>query len=279
VVVQKGSPTVYSAISCRAPESQVTIWNTGDESDTYMPERLGPFITIHKTLNAKGHTTTKVLDARGHKTPLSKAEDVKRILQALSVNAANPSIVLTQDQARGLLSGDKVNRKLYDLFVESLGFDATLENLSVSDAEIKKQNGEVSPSRRVSVSLVNAVKPELQGGYVRVVCLQRYLFAGKPLVEPSIATILSALNLQAPPILIVFGSATYLMVMCKTEVEAPSVLSWSLALQQPLAGAYIPAGIDQAVWFVFKMHLSVRVFAIGILFMTCLLGQSRKAVH
>jgi hypothetical protein len=268
------SSTRCDRTSCKAPESQVTIWNTGDESDTYMPERLGPFITIHKTLNAKGHTTTKVLDARGHKTPLSKADDVKRILQALSVNAANPSIVLTQDQARGLLSGDKVNRKLYDLFVESLGFDATLENLSVSDAEIKKQNGEVSPSRRVSVSLVNRVKPELQGGYVRLVCLQRYLFAGKPLV-----IILSALNLQAPPILIVFGSATYLMVMCKTsEVEAPSVLSWSLAISATLGWGVYP-GIDQAVWFVFKMHLSVRVFAIGILFMTCLLGQSRKAVH
>jgi hypothetical protein len=122
---------------------QVTIWNTGDESSTFMPERFGPLITIHKTLNAKGHTTIKVLDARGQKTPLSKAEDVRRILQALSVNAANPSIVLTQDHARGLLSGDKINRKLYELFVESLGFNTTIENLSVSQAEIKKQNTEV----------------------------------------------------------------------------------------------------------------------------------------
>lgn len=78
---------------------QVTIWNTGAPGDTYQPHIYGPFVTIHKTLNAKGVTTTKILDAHGRKTGPAKAEDVKRLLGALSVNAANPAIVMTQVQS------------------------------------------------------------------------------------------------------------------------------------------------------------------------------------
>ena len=102
----------------------MTIWNTGQDGDTFEPELFGPTITITKSMNARGATTTKVLNARGEKM-LSKASDVARMLGVLAVNAANPSIVLTQDHARGLLSGDKVNRKLYELMTESLGFDST----------------------------------------------------------------------------------------------------------------------------------------------------------
>ena len=36
-----------------------------------------------------------------------KAEHVRQILSVLAVNAGNPSIVLTQDQSRGLLAADK----------------------------------------------------------------------------------------------------------------------------------------------------------------------------
>lgn len=75
---------------------QVTLWNTGPEEDTFDPGLYGPTITIHKTLNSKGLTTTKVLDHRGNRTDLTKADDVRRLLAKLSVNAANPSIVLTQ---------------------------------------------------------------------------------------------------------------------------------------------------------------------------------------
>lgn len=75
---------------------QVTLWNTGPEEDTYDAHLYGPTITIHKALNSKGLTTTKVFDHRGKKTNLTKADDVRQLLAKLSVNAANPSIVLTQ---------------------------------------------------------------------------------------------------------------------------------------------------------------------------------------
>eukprot|EP00892_Ulva_mutabilis_P010923 jgi/Ulvmu1/8202/UM041_0011.1 len=123
--------------------AQVTIWNTGADGDAFHPEKFGPYITIHKTLSAKGHTSTKVLDARGHKTQLTKADDIRRLLSHLSVNAANPSIVLTQDHARGLLSGDKVESKLYDLMFQSLEFERTLEHLSSAREEIRTQTTEV----------------------------------------------------------------------------------------------------------------------------------------
>jgi hypothetical protein len=77
-------------------DMQVTLWNTGPEEDTFYPALYGPTITIHKTLNAQGKTTTKVLDHRGSKTDLTTADDVRRLLSRFSVNASNPSIVLTQ---------------------------------------------------------------------------------------------------------------------------------------------------------------------------------------
>ena len=51
-----------------------------------------------------------------------------------------------QDHARGLLSGDKVNRRLYDLLSESLGFEATLGNLSHAYSNIKRQEEDVRPA-------------------------------------------------------------------------------------------------------------------------------------
>lgn len=183
----------------------MTLWNTGEEA--YFPAVYGAQITIHKTLTAKGHTSTKVLDGHGNRTTLSKADDVRQLLDHLCVNAANPAIVLTQarslvrartssaarlgilrvcgsrrrpawaalrwlgmacsvsspsflwptahaahalqDHARGLLSGDKVNRKLFDLFVDSLGFQQTLELLQGSDESIKRQLEEVKGFERI----------------------------------------------------------------------------------------------------------------------------------
>jgi hypothetical protein len=97
------SPTVQPACSgaqhlltSQLLTLQVTLWNTGPPEDTYRPDLFGPMITIHKTLNARGHTSTKVLDSKGMKTNLTKADDVQQLLSKLSVNAANPSIVLTQ---------------------------------------------------------------------------------------------------------------------------------------------------------------------------------------
>lgn len=84
---------------------QVTLWNTGPDEDTYEPDLYGPTITIHKTLSAKGSTSTKVLDHRGNKTNITKQDDVRRLLSKLSVNAANPSIVLTQVCRRCRSSG------------------------------------------------------------------------------------------------------------------------------------------------------------------------------
>jgi hypothetical protein len=49
-----------------------------------------------------------------------------------------------QDHARGLLSGDKVNRKLFDLFTASLGFQQTLQLLLQSTNDINQQSGEVA---------------------------------------------------------------------------------------------------------------------------------------
>lgn len=48
-----------------------------------------------------------------------------------------------QDHARGLLSGDKVDTKLYDLMFESLEFQRTLESLSSAREEIRNQSHEV----------------------------------------------------------------------------------------------------------------------------------------
>jgi 2-C-methyl-D-erythritol 4-phosphate cytidylyltransferase len=140
----------------------VTIWNTGPEGVTFHPELFGPYITIHRTLNARGSTLTKVLDARGNKTNMTKAEDVKRMLSSLSVNAANPSIVLTQDHARGLLSGDKVNRKLYELLMESLGFDATLAFLNDAKEKITGQNKQVRSNKgSARVNAWNSAPPDV----------------------------------------------------------------------------------------------------------------------
>lgn len=52
-----------------------------------------------------------------------------------------------QDHARGLLSGDKVDTKLYDLMFESLEFQRTLENLSCAREEIRNQSQEVLHAR------------------------------------------------------------------------------------------------------------------------------------
>lgn len=79
--------------------AQVTIWNTGAEGETYCPETFGPTITIVKKISAKGTSTTKVLNARLEDMHISKAVDVKKILEALSVNAGNPAIVMTQVRA------------------------------------------------------------------------------------------------------------------------------------------------------------------------------------
>jgi hypothetical protein len=131
---------------------QVTIWNTGEPGDTYRPEMYGPFITIHKTLGitAKGNASSsmKVLNARGEKTDITKADDLQRMLRYLSVNAANPSIVLTQDHARGLLSADKASNKLYELMMDSLGFEMTLELLNAAKANIHNQRLDVCFSPR-----------------------------------------------------------------------------------------------------------------------------------
>lgn len=48
-----------------------------------------------------------------------------------------------QDHARGLLSGDKVDTKLYDLMFESLEFERTIDNLSRAREEIRNQSEEV----------------------------------------------------------------------------------------------------------------------------------------
>lgn len=56
-----------------------------------------------------------------------------------------------QDHARGLLSGDKVESKLYDLMFESLEFERTLEHLSSAREEIRAQTMEV----RIVVVLSN----------------------------------------------------------------------------------------------------------------------------
>lgn len=141
-VIAAGISAVRKPITSACSRLQVTIWNTGQEGDTFEPEQYGETITIVKTMNARGATSTKVLNARGEKM-MSKASDVARMLNVLAVNAANPSIVLTQDHARGLLSGDKVNRKLYDLMMESLGFDTTYGLLDEAKMLIAQQQNMV----------------------------------------------------------------------------------------------------------------------------------------
>ena len=110
---------------------QVTIWNTGEPGCTFEPETYGPTITIQRSLRRTGDGSTstssyKVTNARGEKMPISNAAGVQRLLQTLSVNASNPAIVLTQDYSRGMLSGDKVPRKLFALLMDSLGFEQTM---------------------------------------------------------------------------------------------------------------------------------------------------------
>jgi hypothetical protein len=48
-----------------------------------------------------------------------------------------------QDHARGLLAGNDVNRKLYNLLEESLEYKSTLEYLSSAHRDIKAQKEEV----------------------------------------------------------------------------------------------------------------------------------------
>jgi hypothetical protein len=143
-------PPVWSAtrVDLARTRLQVTIWNTGADGDTFMPELMGPQITIRKTLSAKGASSLKVLNARGEATDVSTAKALQRMLDALSVNAANPSIVLTQDHARGLLSDGKAQRRLYELLMESLGFDTTVEMLQESKARIAVQ---VEQARRAAL--------------------------------------------------------------------------------------------------------------------------------
>lgn len=49
-----------------------------------------------------------------------------------------------QDHARGLLSSDRVQRKLYELMTESLDFTSTLTYLESAKNDIVEQNKEVS---------------------------------------------------------------------------------------------------------------------------------------
>ena len=93
-------------------------------------------------MTADGASKTKVTNARGE-TVMAKAEDVARMLRALNVNAANPSVVLSQDYSRGLLSGEHVERKLYKLLMDSLGFDTTATLLKAAKGLISTQQKEV----------------------------------------------------------------------------------------------------------------------------------------
>lgn len=60
-----------------------------------------------------------------------------------------------QDHARGLLSGDKVESKLYDLMFQSLEFERTLEHLSCAREEIRNQTLEVWRGRLSTVDVIH----------------------------------------------------------------------------------------------------------------------------
>ena len=91
----------------REARVEVTLWNAGP--DAHRADTFGASLTIERRITASGGGSWRLRAASGA-TVSDKRADVDAVLDALSVDAANPVAVMTQDVARSFLGaggGDK----------------------------------------------------------------------------------------------------------------------------------------------------------------------------
>lgn len=139
---------------------QVTVWNTG--RDAYMAEYFGPQITIERRFTPKT-SVVEIKDALGNKR-LTGKEELNKCLEGLSINASNPAVVLTQDQAR-CFAGDRGDNEKYDIFVQATHFDITIQNLTKSNHHIAEHEAVLEEHEKhvaKVVARINELKQQLE---------------------------------------------------------------------------------------------------------------------
>jgi len=82
---------------------RVEIWNTGP--DAHRPELFGDTVVIERKLSATSAHSLFSLKTKAGKVVSNTKREVDAVLEALSVDAANPVVVMTQDVARSFLGG------------------------------------------------------------------------------------------------------------------------------------------------------------------------------
>ncbi|EIE27067.1 P-loop containing nucleoside triphosphate hydrolase protein [Coccomyxa subellipsoidea C-169] len=113
--------------------AKTVLWNTG--SDAYQPELYGPTITITRKLTRSGGSYY-YLAAHGRSNRQVKRAEVEAIvMDHFNIDASNPIICLTQDNARSF-AGNASDEEKYNLYMAATGFDAVLRGLAASEAQV-----------------------------------------------------------------------------------------------------------------------------------------------
>ena len=83
---------------------RVELWNTGP--DAHRPELFGDTVVIERKLSAAAGAPSQFsLKTKAGRVVSTTKREVDAVLEALSVDAANPVVVMTQDVARSFLGG------------------------------------------------------------------------------------------------------------------------------------------------------------------------------
>jgi hypothetical protein len=124
---------------------RVTLWNRPYQGhDAFQHDLYGDAVTVERRIGAT--STAWALKGADGRVRGRRREDLDALLAALSLNAANPITVMTQETAKNFLAGStgKADQQKYELYMEATQLGAVAEALVTSRAQIAQMDESVN---------------------------------------------------------------------------------------------------------------------------------------